>query len=740
MPDAETPGVPLPQKLRALTAGGAVVLLLSAVALFVSGQIDDTTDDLMELGAATIAAISCGLAAHGSRGRLRLSWAALASGCAAWAVGESIWSVYELGLHQETPFPSPADVGFLLFPLFATVALVIFPARASRSDRRRMTLDGLTTAIAIALVSWSTTLHAVYSAGGDSSLATAVGMAYPLSDIALLVVTVLVMSRARGHRTALALVASGLALMAVADSAFSFATAQDAYTTGDPLDLGWYAAFFLLAIAPVVRGSTNSSDHDVSESVAGDLLPYIPLTAAGGVEVFRYLTGHRPGVFEASLTAVLLALVLGRQALTGRDNKRLAEKLTEREGQLRHQAFHDGLTGLANRALYVDRVTHALDLHRRDDRPLSICFLDLDGFKTVNDTLGHAAGDELLVQVAQRFASVLSSADTLARFGGDEFAVLLEDSPDPLAVAEALLAVLAEPFALAGGPATVSVSIGVARVRRYDTTPSVDELLTRADLAMYAVKRRGKCGVLLHSAALVLEDGDDIGLTAQLSSALRCGEVGVVFQPIVELATGRTHTLEALARWSPEGRPVAPELFVPLAERAGLHHELFAMVLEEALSHLSDWSPQLRVAVNVSPSQLQPGLVAVVSGALVRHGIEGNRLVLELTESQGVADTVGARRVCEELRGLGVRLSIDDFGTGTSTLTRLRDLPIDEVKIDRSFVSCVDRDADSLRFVRAVLAFAEELGLIVIAEGVETLEERDTLARLGCHLAQGHLF
>ena len=726
-------------KIR-FTAGAAVALVLLAGVLFVSGHINDAVDDVLELVVALLAAVSCGLAARGSHGRLRLGWAALAAACGSWAVGEAIWSVYEVGLGREMPFPSVGDVGFLAFPVFAMVALLVFPARASRSDRRRMAFDGLTTACAIALVSWSTALGAVFSENGDSMLTNAVSLAYPLSDIALLVMCVLVMSRASGHRSALALVAGGLILMAVADSAFAYATAEGSYGTGDLLNLGWYAAFGLIALAPVVPGALTSSNHDASESVAGSLLPYLPLTAAVVVEGYRYATDHQAGSFETILAATLMALVLVRQGLTGRDNKQLALRLTQREQQLRHQAFHDGLTGLANRALYVDRVAHALDLHRRDRRALTICFLDLDGFKNVNDTLGHAAGDELLIQVSQRFASVLSDADTLARFGGDEFAVLLEDAPDPMRTASALLEALATPFNLLGTHASVSVSIGVARIRRQDLTPTVDELLTRADLAMYAVKRNGKSGVLLHTPGLVLADNADLGLSQQLAQALTAGHVSVAYQPIVELASGRTHTLEALARWAPLGVPVEAEQFVRIAEHAGLLEELFRTVLEESLSHLASWGPDLRIAVNVAPSQLAPGLVDTVASALLRHGVAGSRLVLELTGTDGITDASTAHEACDELRSLGVRLAVDAFGTGSSSFSRLRDLPIDEIKIDRSFVSRIDRDPRCQQFVRAVLAFADELSLRVTAEGVEQRAEREALALLGCHFAQGYLF
>jgi diguanylate cyclase (GGDEF)-like protein len=740
MTGAETGVVQLSPRLRGTTAGGAVVLFGCVVVLYVTGRMSNAADDLLELGSAQLAAGSCGLAACGAQGRLRIGWAALAAACASWSVGEAIWSVYELALHRDTPFPSFADVGFLLFPVGACVALLVFPARATRSDRRRMAFDGLTAACAIALVSWSTALGAVYSTSTGSLLAKAVGLAYPVSDIALLIVCVLVLSRASGHRRALALVAAGLALMAVADSAFAWATAQGSYDGGALLNLGWYAAFGLLALAPMMPGALTAAPEDDRETVAGSLLPYLPLTAAVLVETYRYATGHHPSVLETVLCAVLMALVLGRQALTGRDNRQLALRLTQREQQLRHQAFHDGLTGLANRALYVDRVTHALDLHRRDGRPLSLCFLDLDGFKQVNDALGHSAGDELLVQVAQRFAAVLSGADTLARFGGDEFAVLLEESPDPMRVAHALLECLATPFVLLGKQASVSVSIGVARIRRHDPTPTVDELLTRADLAMYAVKRNGKSGVLLHTPGLQLASSDDLGLSQQLARALTAGDVTVAYQPIVELATGRVHTLEALARWAPLGVPVEAGHFVRIAEHAGLLDDLFGSVLDEALTHLETWDRHLQLALNVAPSQLTRGLFTTVASALVRHGIEGSRLVLELTGTDGIVDLTAARQTCEELRKLGIQLAVDGFGTGSASFARLRDLPIDKVKIDRSFVTRIDHDVRCQRFVRAVLAFAEELDLQVIAEGVEQKAQRDALTALGCHMAQGYLF
>ena len=727
---------------------GAVALLLMAVVTvgYSTDQMSLAGEDLGEMAAALLAAANCALACRAASGQLRWAWGALASACGSWAIGELIWSIYEVGLGAETPFPSAADIGYLGFPLGALAALAVFPSRASGADRRRMTLDGLMASASIGLISWATSLGAVVTAGGDSTLAAAVSVAYPLSDIALLVVCALVLSRSQTHRLPLGLIASGLALMAVSDSGFAYLTATNDYQTGSPIDLGWFLAFGLLALAPVSSSATRLERRPVEESVGGTALPYVPLTAAAAFLTWRYIGGETLDRVETVLAVVLVLLVLLRQFLTLRDNQQLATTLAERDAELRHQAFHDGLTGLANRALYVDRVTHALELHRRDRRPLAICFLDLDGFKVVNDTRGHSAGDELLRQAGQRFRGALSDADTLARFGGDEFAVLLESCPEPMLVAQALLASLSEPFLVAGHTATVLASIGVAVVTSEDPTPSVDDLLTRADVAMYVVKRRGKADVLLHTAGMQLEEVDDVTLGRSLAEAIDAHQIRLAYQPIIELAEGRLHTLEALVRWRPDDLPVPAQVVVRVAERCNLMGQLFRVVLAEACTQLERWSTlpggaDVRVAINLSPSQLASAeLPRWVVEELSSHGLTGDRLVLEITETEGLAEADISLAVCHELRRLGVRLSVDDFGVGLSSLARLRDLPIDEVKIDRSFVAGVDQDGGSRRFVRGVIAFADEIGLRVVAEGVEREAERAALAELGCQYAQGFLF
>jgi diguanylate cyclase (GGDEF)-like protein len=734
---------PAVRRLIAVLAAG---LMTSAAVGYGTVGMSTAAEDLGELIIAALAAISCGLAWRATTGRLSLAWGALALACLGWATGQAIWSYYELVEGTETPFPSVADLGFLGFPVGAMAALAVFPSGATRAHRRRMILDGLMAATAVGLVSWTTALGAVVEAGGDSPLAVAVSIAYPVTDIALLVVCVLVLSRTRAYRWPLGLVALGLGLMAVADSGFAYLTADGSYSDGSAIDLGWFLAFGFLALAPLTRNGLRSDVPEGAQLRGGTALPYVPLAAAVGFLAWQYADGDRPGRVEVVLASLLVLLVLVRQFLTVHDNKRLTAALSASEAELRHQAFHDGLTGLANRARFVERLAQALDRHERQRHPLAICFVDLDGFKAINDSGGHAAGDRLLRLVAERFHATLSAGDTLARLGGDEFAVLLDDRADPLTAARALLASLAEPFTVDDRLVSVRASIGVAEVGGNDLTPTLDELLSRADIAMYTVKRGGKADVLLHTPGLQLEEVADVALGRSLAEALADNSVQLAFQPIVELATGRVRCLEVLVRWTPDGLGVPASVVVRVAERCHLLDALFHRVLTLACAQLASWvslpgGADLTIAVNLSASQLSsPELPRLISSELAHHGLRGSQLVLEITETDALEERRVSFAVCEELRRQGIRLAVDDFGVGMSSMARLRDLPIDVVKIDRSFVAGVDTMVASRRFVRGVLAFAEQVDLIVVAEGVEHEAERTALAELGCPLAQGFLF
>ncbi|MGH9275644.1 MAG: putative bifunctional diguanylate cyclase/phosphodiesterase, partial [Acidimicrobiales bacterium] len=417
------------------------------------------------------------------------------------------------------------------------------------------------------------------------------------------------------------------------------------------------------------------------------------------------------------------------------------------EDQLRHQAFHDPLTGLSNRALFADRVEHALNRSRRDDVPTpAVAFIDLDDFKMVNDSLGHGAGDQLLRAVADRLRGCLRSGDTPARLGGDEFAILLEDAPDAAAVvevAERILDALHEPVLIEGREIYTRASIGIATRRGPNTTP--DELLRNADLAMYTAKANGKGCIELFEPAMHHRAVDRLAIRGDLERSVDRGEIGVAYQPIVRLEDGEVVGFEALARWShPERGPISPVEFVPIAEDTGVILALGKLVLHRACHQLARWQAanpdaSWQMSVNLSARQvLAPDLVAVVREALDVSGVQPSSLILELTESVLLADSERVLRRLHNLKDLGVVIAIDDFGTGYSSLSYLQRVPFDILKIDRAFVSALRHEAPSTTLVRTILDLARTLGRTAIAEGIEEQVELEGLVELGCELGQGH--
>jgi diguanylate cyclase (GGDEF)-like protein/PAS domain S-box-containing protein len=419
------------------------------------------------------------------------------------------------------------------------------------------------------------------------------------------------------------------------------------------------------------------------------------------------------------------------------------------EDQLRHQAFHDALTGLSNRALFLDRVEHALARIRRSDSPIpAVAFIDLDDFKLVNDSMGHGAGDELLRAVAERLRACLRSGDTPARLGGDEFAVLLEDAPDLQAVvevAERILDSLHEPVVVEGREVYARASIGIAM--RTGPATTTDELLRNADLAMYAAKANGKGCIELYEPSMHHTAVDRLALRGELEQAIQHGAIDVAYQPIVQLASGEVVGFEALARWDhPDRGLVSPAEFVPIAEDSGLIIELGQGVLETACEQLARWrtsnpSAPWTVSVNLSARQLlAPDLVTGVQRAVDAAGLPTSALVLEVTESALLTDSERVLRRLHRLKDLGVQIAIDDFGTGYSSLSYLQRVPFDLLKVDRAFVAALRHEDPQATLVRTIMDLSRTLGRTAVAEGIEEQAELDGLLALGCELGQGLLF
>jgi len=705
------------------------VTLLVVPAGLVSGFVRDEILSDSCVGVAALAVFLRGVCHPADRG---WSWP-MAAGIASFTTGDIVYSSYVAHLDPE-PFPSIADIGYLgLYPLMA-LGLLMLVRRGTGTVRRSVLLDGLVACLGAAAVAGTFAAPLVAATGGSgSTLGVLVNAGYPVGDGTLIAMVVGVFVLRGGHPGFYGWIGAGLATFAIGDMLYLYRVATETYSMGSPIDAFW--AIGLNIVAYGVWRPRPDPGADRVNSVWTLTAPLISVLLVIGVLV-------RASLVHTPLPVVLLAAAT-LLAATGRIVDGFLAVMDI--ARVRAEARTDELTGLGNRRLLYEAIEAGIPA-LGPGQAMFLLLVDLDRFKEVNDSLGHAVGDEVLLTIGARLRSKLQPDDVLVRLGGDEFALLLGRRPvdfDVLARTQQVAAEICAPIQLGGLSLQVEPSIGIA-CAPLDAQDRTD-LMRHADIAMYDAKST-HAGAARYDRARDGNALERLQLVAELRQALAAdlGQIVVHYQPKCEL-TGRAVGAEALVRWQHPGRGlVGPDKFLPAAEANSLMPALTRHVLRAALAQCRRWratDPLVTVSVNLSvTSLLDQNLVDHVSTALAEAGVPPDALVLEITETTIMMDPERSNRTMRAIRERGIKLSIDDFGTGHCSLAYLRDLPVQELKLDRSFVRDIAARERDAAIVRSTIDLAHSLGLTLVAEGIEDAAGADLLRRMGCDIAQGYYF
>jgi diguanylate cyclase (GGDEF)-like protein len=743
-----------------------VVLGVGACLIAVYSALPDATDQdylYSFLGMASVVGILVGVRLQ--RPRERLGWYLLAAAGACFTMGDDIWDVYSLVLHRPVPFPSVADLLYLAGYPFLVGGLLRVTAGAGRSSKREDSADAAIIAMGALAVSWHFLMNS-YVHESLSVVGKLVTLAYPVMDIALLYILVRTLLFGSGKRPFHTILSAAILSMCVADFTYDLLVLHNGYTTGNIVDALYLAEYVLIAVAalhPSVAVAPDSAPPETalaSHSASGEAETArqafernrIPLVVMAGfippvilVMAAVFHMGVNVPVLALLCIAVFATVCLRLSWLIERI-KDQSRQMEASQSNLRHMAFHDELTGLANRALLNDRLEHALDSATRTGRTVALLLGDLDGFKTINDTLGHHVGDRVLVKTGAVLQSILRPGDTVARLGGDEFAVLVEDVPRPedaVEFARRIVSVLHDAVEFEGEQAGMSISVGVAFA---SASTSVERLLSEADAAMYEAKANGKNRVEVFQSSMRARLVERLEIISAFRGSLERTEFYLCYQPIFSLEDGTLRGFETLVRWQHPARgQISPDEFIPMAEETGFIIQLGRWIFLEACMQMASWAPlmdrPLSITVNLSRIQLAlPSVVDDLSDALRLSGIQPEQVVLEITEGGLMEHPELAASALATLRGLGVRVAVDDFGTGYSSLSHLQRFPVDVLKVDKSFVAPLGvSEPESTALVTSIIGLAHSLGLNVVAEGIETEDQLDRLRSLGCDYGQGYL-
>jgi diguanylate cyclase (GGDEF)-like protein len=662
----------------------------------------------------------------------RWAWAAFAGGLTFFTAGSVLWTVWVQHFHP-VPYPSISDFFFLADYPLALVGLGLLVRATVPSISKTIWADGLIAALGVAALEATLVLGPIIGTDAGDLSTVVTNTAYPTGDLVLMSLVVGVFA-VRGWRPGRLwwMLGAGLFLFAASDSTYLLRVTSGTYVPGGPLDSGWAIAAFVMAIGSWQGMSAKVKNSQVIH--APNFIPVLFLVSSFGIVLYATVN-HKVLELGIVFAAITLVIAIGRSAFAFRQLRALADS--------RREARTDDLTGLPNRRLFFERLGVSLEPSPDPER-LAVLVIDLDRFKEINDSLGHHVGDDVLRQLGPRLTAAAGATGTVARVGGDEFALVLSPLVDP-AAATAMAArvrdVLRQPFQLEGMSLRVDASIGIALAPDHGTTP--ESVLQKADVAMFAAKR-AHVPWQVYSSEHDQNARDRLELMEDLRDALRRHEIVLHYQPILELSSGRVMGAEALARWQHPSRGLlAPGVFLGLVADAGLM-DLFTMdVVDQAFLQQARWSELgylLGVSVNISAASLRDDDLPNKIGRLIAsRGVDPARVTLEITEDCFIADPEQALLVLERLRALGVELSIDDFGTGFSSLTYIRRLPVTELKLDRTFLTGAPRDKRAVAVIRSTVDLAHSLGLRIVAEGIEHLDALALVDDLGCDAAQGFL-
>ena len=726
------------------------------------------------------------------------AWYLVAVAGALFALGDLVGAYYSDIVQTTTPVPSLSDAFYLCAYPFLFLGVIRLSRNPDHQSAREDYADAAVIALGSLAIAWHFLLNSYVHQDGLSPLGRLVALAYPIMDVVLIFVLFRSVVFGSKRRPFHWLLVAAMTTMFVADFTFDLLALHNAYTTTSFVNALFLAEYVFIAAAalhPSVAGADHSgADAPEATGVAAPTPAPAPSTAVVGgrraddpapldwyyaesgrrlplvalaafvpplLLVVASVTGTQVNVAAISILCVaVFSLICVRMLWMLRrigdqtvDLEHHAMELeashTQRdflEAELRHLAFHDELTGLANRSLLLDRAGVALEGLPSDGRAVAVCFGDLDGFKEVNDSLGHHVGDSVLRRVADVISANVRPVDTVARMGGDEFAVLMpdiHDVPTALEIAQRIIDALDVDLGRNGGGSGISMSAGLAVT---EATMSPDELISAADAAMYEAKAAGRHRIEVFGPAMRTRLTERNEVTNGLRGALDRGEFTLHYQPVVDLGTQEVVGFEALARWDhPILGPVPPSVFIPVAEESGYIISLGRWALVEATAQMARWSAAfgrpLRVAVNLSRRQLTaPDLTGDVRRILDDSGLDSRQLVLEVTENVLMDDPEHATVALGALRQMGIAIAVDDFGTGYSSLSYLQRFPVDVLKIDRAFIEPLNRtEPASTALVSTIIGLARTMDLGIVAEGIERPDQLERLVELGCPMGQGFL-